>query len=85
MTKENIEKIEEAVNSYLKNNVTNYLYKTSQALGADIDSFGSIAVRKFVTQESWDNFNWLDKYSSSTFNVDVKTKLRSSYLILGLE
>lgn len=84
MTKENIKKIEEFANSYLKSNITDYLYKTSLVLKSDIDSFGAVAVKKFVTQESWDNYNWLDNYSSSFFNVNVNTRLRSSYLVLGI-
>ncbi len=84
MTKENISEIEDFANSYLKSNITDYLYKTSLVFGADIDSFGSEAVKKFATQEDWDNYNWLGNYSSSFFNVDVNTKLRSSYLILGI-
>lgn len=83
MTKENIKKIEDYTNSFLKENITNYLYKTSLDFKSDIDGFGAVAVKKFLTQEKWNNYNWLNNYSSSFFNVNVNTKLRSSYLILG--
>lgn len=83
MSKENIKKIEDFANSYLKDSITKYLYKTSIVLKSDIDSFGSIAVKQFANQKDWENYNWLNKYSSCFFKVSVNTKLRSSYLVLG--
>lgn len=83
MSKENIKKIEDFANSYLKDRITKYLYKTSIVLKSDIDSFGSIAVKQFANQNDWESYNWLNKYSSSFFKVSVNTKLRSSYLVLG--
>ena len=83
LSEENIYLIEEYANSYIKANLTNYLYKTSVVLKSDIDKFGRYAVKNFKTWNEWVNYKWTDKYESSTFKINVTTNLKSSYLILG--
>ena len=36
---------------------------------SDIDGFGRYAAKYFVTLQDWDNYNWLDNFQNSTFNV----------------
>ena len=75
-------KIEEACNKYLTQNITNYLYKTAKEFHSDIDGFGEHAVKYFLTMQDWSNYNWLESYKDSTFNVTVDSTLKSGYSFL---
>lgn len=77
----NLELIEFYANSYIKSEIENYLYKTSKEYKSDIALFGKYAVKYFSTWDKWIKYNWLDNYSNSFFNVNVETKVISSYLI----
>lgn len=61
-SEENIRKIEDAVNIYIKQNMTEYLYKTSKELKADIAGLGKTAIHQFVTWNNWIDYKWLEKY-----------------------
>lgn len=78
---DNLKLIEEYANSYMKSEFENYLYKISKDYGCDIDLFGRHAVKYFSTWDEWIEYNWLDNYSNSFFNVDVNVDVISSYLI----
>lgn len=81
-TEENIKLIEDSCNEYLKENISNYLYKTAKDYESDIDGFGKHAVKYFTTLQDWSEYNWLDSYKDSTFNVEVNTSLKSGYTFL---
>ena len=75
--------MEYATNSYLNANITDFLYKTSKELKSDFIGFGRNAVRSFKTMDDWKNYDWLNKYQNSEFNVNVNTTVKSSYLLIG--
>lgn len=77
----NLEVIEEYATSYMKSKVEEYLYKVSKDFGSDIDLFGRHAVKHFATWDKWLEYNWLENYSNSFFDVDLEVKVISSYLI----
>lgn len=81
-TPEHIDLIEEACNTYLQKVISEYLYKTAKEYNADIDGFGKYAVKYFVTLQDWNDYNWLDNYQNSTFNVKVDSKVKSGYTFL---
>ncbi len=81
-TEENVKLIEDSCNEYLKENISKYLYKTAKDYKSDIDGFGKYAVKYFSTLQDWNEYNWLDSYKDSTFNVDVNTSLKSGYTFL---
>lgn len=81
LSNENIKKIEEYANSYIKSQVEQYLYKSSKTLGCDIDDFGKYATKKFLTQQDWENYNWIKNYCNSFFNVKVSTNILSGNLL----
>lgn len=83
MAKENLEKIEQTTNLYLKQMIENYLYKTSLSLRADVNCFGKYAVKCFNIKNKWNSYDWKDQYTNSIFKVSVNTKLKSSYVIVG--
>jgi len=37
---------------------------------------------KFLTWDEWTNFNWIEKYPDSEFEVDVDLKIRRPGLML---
>ncbi len=77
----NLELIESYANSYIKSELENYLYKTAKDYASDIASFGKYAVKYFITWDDWIEYNWLDNYTNSFFNVNVDVDVISSYLI----
>lgn len=83
LTNENIKKIEDYCNSYLKCQINDYLYKTSIEFKSDITGFGKIAIKDFSNLKDWKEYDWLNNYSSSVFNVNVDTNIVSSYLVIG--
>ena len=78
---DNLKLVEEYASSYIKSQLENYLYKTSKNLGSDIDLFGRYAVKHFSTWDKWIEYNWLDNYRNSFFNVEANINVISSYLI----
>lgn len=76
----NIKKIEEATNRYLEEEISNFLYKTSQFYNSDICGLGRYAVNKFTENSDWEEYNWLYNYKNSIFNVKVNSEVVSSLL-----
>ena len=76
-----IDKISDSCSNYLETVFSNYLYKTAKDLQSDINGFGKIARSKFVTMDDFENYNWLEHYSDSFFDVSVDVSIRSSYLL----
>ena len=85
MTDENKKLIEEYTNSYFLAHINNYLYKTSKEFQSDICKFGKYAVKHFLTWNSWEEYDWLNKYQDSFFKADVNSNLSSSYLLVETE
>lgn len=78
---ERIAKIEEGINFYLKNKITEYLYKTTDDFQSDVCGLGKYAVGQFLTIDDWSNYNWLDNYKNSFFKINVKSSLKSGALL----
>lgn len=78
-----ITKIEQSVKVFLEQRISDYLYKTSKELNADIDSFGLYGLKYFSTKQEWENYNWLHHYKDAFFNINLEVNLRSSYLLVN--
>ena len=78
-----IEKIEQAAENFLKQNIYSYLYKTSKELNTDIDSFGLYSLKYFSSTAEWEQYNWLHRYKDAFFNVNIDVNLSSSYLLMS--
>ena len=83
LTESNINKIENYANIYLKENIKNFLYKTSKNFKSDINGFGKYAIKHFSTWDKWNKYNWLSNYQNAFFNVNVNTDILSSYMLIG--
>lgn len=64
---------------YIKNQIENYLYKTSKEFNSDIASFGKYALKKYSTWDKWIYSNWLKNYKYSFFAVTVEANIKTGY------
>ena len=78
-----VAQIEQYAQNYIKQNMYNYLYKSSKELHADIDSFGLHALKYFYNTSEWNEYNWPNRYKDAFFEVTVDFNLRSSYLLVS--
>lgn len=83
MTEEKLAEVSTSASQYIENMISKYLYKTSKELHADIDGFGKYALSIFTTTTEFDSYNWLDNYQNAFFDVNVKTKVQSAFLLSG--
>ncbi len=84
LTNDNINQVKESVNKYLEDEISKFLYKTSQSYNSDICGLGKYAITKFYKNSDWTNYNWLDNYKNSIFNVKVNSSVVSSLLFLEI-
>lgn len=82
LNEENTKKIEEYTNKYLEQNISSYLYKTSRDFQADINGLGRYAIKNFLFWNDWADYNWLNKFQTATFEVEVDSVFRSAYLLM---
>ncbi len=76
-----LENISEACNRYLELQFSQYLYKTAKDFKADINGVGRSVLGNFLTTKEFDDYNWLENYKNSFFNVEVDTFIKSGMLI----
>lgn len=81
LTPEKIEDLEVLINSYLENAFLDYQYKTAKVFEADIDNVGKNLIKNFKNDKEWNNYNWPSNYKNTFFDVDVKTNIKSSFLL----
>ena len=75
-------KLENLANDYIKDLILKYFEKTSKKYNSDVAGIGKHAVKYFLIWDKWTDYNWLDKYKNAIFDVNVNTKVNSSYLLL---
>ena len=73
--------ISNSCDNYLEHQFSSYLYKTSTVFESDINAIGSYALSKFITTTEFDDYNWLDNYKNSTFDVEINTVMDSGFLL----
>lgn len=74
---ESTKKIKKAAEDYMRENMENFLYKTSSEFNSDICGFGRFAVKHYLTMEDWQNANWLDNYKNCKFDVNVSFNIKA--------
>lgn len=79
---EDIKTYEMQAEQDIENAEEQFLYKTSRELHSDIVSFGSYAKRKFLTYQSFQDYNWKEQYKNADFDVEVKFSIKRSGLII---
>ena len=73
--------ISNSCNSYLESQFSSYLYKTSTDFKSDINGLGSYVLSKFSTTTEFNNYNWLENYKNSTFDIKINTVIDSGFLL----
>lgn len=81
LTPEKIKELELLINSYLENAFLDYQYKTAKVFESDIDNVGKNLIKNFKNDNEWNNYNWSSNYKNTFFDVDVKTNIKSSFLL----
>lgn len=81
---ETLEILNQYLSSYLRNNISAYLYKTSKDFNSDIAEFGKYALKNYPTWDDWVTSDWLNNYENAFFNVDVESNVQSGYLFTEL-
>lgn len=76
-----LDAISDSCNNYLKDQFSNYLYKTSTVFESDINGLGTYALSKFTTSSEFNDYNWLNNYKNSSFDVNIKTVIDSGFLL----
>lgn len=83
MTEEKLSEISTSANQYIQNMISKYLYKTTTEFHSDIDGLGRYALPLFATTQDFENYNWLQNYQNSFFDVNVETNVQSAFLLSG--
>lgn len=83
ITEEKLSEISTSANQYIKNILCEYLYRTTTEFNSDIDGFGKFALPLFTTTQEFENYNWLQNYQNSFFDVNVETNVQSAFLLSG--
>lgn len=81
---ETLEILNQYLSSYLRNNISAYLYKTSKDFNSDIAEFGKYALKNYPTWDDWVTSDWLNNYENAFFNVNVESNVQSGYLFTEL-
>lgn len=76
-TEEALESIQNSAETYIKDQIEHYLYKTSKEFNSDISGFGKYAMKNYLTIDEWNKSNWLENYKNSSFNVNVDLTMKS--------
>ena len=81
LSNENLTAISDYCNSYIKNMISDLLYKTSKEFESDILDLGRFSLKNFVTIKDFNDYDWKNNYKNSFFKVNVDTSIKSSMLI----
>lgn len=73
---------EDSAEQFLKNEIVRLLNRTSKELHSDVIGFGRHARGQFLLWEDWIKYDWLRKYESASFHVNVDLKIRRSGLMI---
>lgn len=76
-----LDSISNSCNNYLENQFSSYLYKTSTIFESDINGLGVYALSQFTTTNEYNDYNWLDNYKNSTFEIEIDTVMDSGFLL----
>lgn len=76
-----LDAVSNSCNTYLESMFLDYLYKSSKNLKSDINGFGVFASKNFLTTNDFENYDWLESYKNSFFDVNIDTSVKSGMLI----
>ncbi len=74
--------LEEAFSRQTERHCQNLIKRTQNELRADIFGFGGKVKRKFLTEQPWEEYEWLEVYPEIQINVVAHTQIRRTGLLL---
>ena len=81
LTEDNLNNIKNTASDYLEKHFESYFNKTSKELNSDIGGLGKFAAKHYMTIQKWEEYNWLENYKNSNFNISVDISLKAGHLL----
>ena len=78
---ETLEDVSNACNYYMKYIITEFLYKSAKEFNADIVGIGKHSLKSFFTFDEYADYNWLENYKNSFFDVNIDVNVKSASLL----
>lgn len=69
--------LEAKTEEFLKEGILRFLNRTKD-LGVDICGFGGALRKDFYTWKEWEEYNWLERYEESGFDLDVNVRINTA-------
>ncbi|HEX2945410.1 MAG TPA: Ger(x)C family spore germination protein [Clostridia bacterium] len=76
------EAMEKGASEMIKEEITAMLKRTQYEFDSDICGFGRYMKGKFLTWAQWKKYDWPDQYKKSSFEINVKFKVRRTGLMI---
>lgn len=76
-----LEDVSNACNNYMKYIITEFLYKSAKEFNADIVGIGTHSLKSFLTFDEYADYNWLENYKNSFFDVNIDVNVKSASLL----
>ena len=77
----NLTLLEEKINNLQQQQMVNVIKRT-QELHTDVAGFGYYLRPAFQSNKEFEDYNWNDKYSQAEVNVEIKTQIRRTGLMI---
>ena len=77
----NKNRLEKDLNEKIKKELSTYFDKTIKEYKADIAGIGRFAKANYLTWKEFEDYNWLEKYQNSTYEINVDTEINISQII----
>lgn len=74
--------LEEALSKNIEQGCHDLVRRTQEEFQSDIFGFGNHVKHRFLTIQSWKEFEWISKYPDAQVNVAVHTRIRRTGLLL---
>lgn len=70
---DNLDLVEDYINSYIEQNLSSYFYRTSKEFKSDVANLGIHVIKNYATWDDWIESDWLQNYQNAFFTVNVDT------------
>lgn len=70
---DNLDLVEDYINSYIEQNLSSYFYRTSKEFKSDVANLGIHVIKNYTTWNDWIESDWLQNYQNAFFTVNVDT------------
>lgn len=70
---DNLDLVEDYINSYIEQNLSSYFYRTSKEFKSDVANLGIHVIKNYTTWDDWIESDWLQNYQNAFFTVNVDT------------